>query len=127
MGEYLILFLFRGGGILIAGICMIMATLFAARKASVILAAVVSVFLIFVQSGCWALHEVAHGIGKATGGGGRGADNTWWVTICSIALVIVIAWLLFLLKVRLNRSNQGRSEINNGVKKVAEQAAASDR
>ena len=103
MMEFLIQFLFRGGGIFLAIICMITFTIFSTRRGAVILASGLSIILIFLQSGCWALSEVANGIGKATGGGGRDANNTWWITICIITLLVVVAWSIFLIVYRSRR------------------------
>ena len=101
--EFLLQFLFRGGGIALVIACMITATIFSTRRGAVILAAGFSIILTFLQSGCWALWEVANGIGKATGGGGRGANNAWWMTICLITFLVVIVWTILLMVYRSRR------------------------
>ena len=87
------MFLLYGGGLVFATVFMIVATFRRARLSTLVTFVLLSVFSLVAQAGCW---SAAAGIGRATNGGGSGAQDWDWYHAVSSGFVISAVWALIL-------------------------------
>ena len=87
--EILVIVLLYGGGLLVATICMILATRGADSIISIMIYTALAVGCLFAQRSCW---HIASDIGRATGGGSSGNITR----IPEIGIGICVIWTAIL-------------------------------